>query len=69
MDINGDQRDDLVANIFAQFSLHTLDELFNTLVVHTLVILHGCLASALNLLENPICFFCPHDLGRHQGEL
>ena len=67
--INGDQGDDLVAHILAQLGLDAFDQLFNALIVHSLVVLHGGLTSTFDLLEHTVCLLRPHDLCAHQSQL
>ena len=69
MHINGDQGDDLVAHILAQLGLDTFDQLFNALIVHSLVVLHGGLTSTFDLLEHTVGLLRPHDLCAHQSQL
>merc|ERR1719506_3295588 len=67
--VDGDDRDDLHAQVRTEVGLHLLDERNDAVVAHALVVLHRALAAALEVVEGARGLLGPHDLRDHQGEL
>mmetsp|Transcript_12963 Transcript_12963/g.30944 ORF Transcript_12963/g.30944 Transcript_12963/m.30944 type:complete len:678 (-) Transcript_12963:353-2386(-) len=69
MHINGDQRDDLHAQSLCEVGLDSSNELLNSVITHTLVVLHGVFRAPLEFFEGPLCLLCPQQLTGNQGDL
>mmetsp|Transcript_89945 Transcript_89945/g.259315 ORF Transcript_89945/g.259315 Transcript_89945/m.259315 type:complete len:300 (+) Transcript_89945:494-1393(+) len=69
VDVDRDDRDNLIADILAKRRLHSLDQFLDAVVVDLLVLPHGGLAACLDLVEHLVGFLRPQNLCADQAQL